>query len=140
MKYKDFDFGRAKDLMSFIVEAGKHGPTYNVLAGMAQEELKDMVEEAGLMVKRMRDVTPPAGPANAAIAESRELRPQTAEPYVMKDPQQAVRPSDRLTEEEISRLRTDPGEQVRDANAPTVRPPYNDGADTPAQELDRRPV
>lgn len=85
MKY-DFDFERAATLMNFVVEAGKHGPTYNVMMGMAQEELKDMLDEAGLMVKRLKDVTPPAGPANAAVAEVSELAPGArSEPFVMKD-------------------------------------------------------
>lgn len=70
-KYGKFDFAKAHDLMEFIVAAGKHGPMFNVMMGMAQEELKDMLAEAGAMVKEVHRATPPDGPENSveAVAE-----------------------------------------------------------------------
>lgn len=65
IKAKDkVDFERASLLMNFIVQAGQHGPLYQVLAGKAQEELKKMVEDTE---RGDKVVTPAEGPANSAI-------------------------------------------------------------------------
>lgn len=66
-KFKDFDFDRAKSLMDFIVSAGNHGPMYHKLLGLAQQELREMVEEVEQKEKEDQLVTPAAGPPNAAV-------------------------------------------------------------------------
>lgn len=64
------DFARAKLLMETIVEAGKHGPLYQKLAGMAGAELKQMIEAADPgSVPRPQVVTPPGGPANSLVEQ-----------------------------------------------------------------------
>lgn len=61
---QDIDFNRALILMDVIVKAGQHGPLYQKLAAAAGDELKAMMNEPDNTGK---PVTPPGGPANAAI-------------------------------------------------------------------------
>lgn len=65
MKSKDIDFARANLLMQTIVEAGKHGPIYQKLAGLAGQELKKMLDED----RQPQVVTPAGGPANSLILD-----------------------------------------------------------------------
>lgn len=80
-RWKEFDLNRAKKLMDFIVEAGKHGPLFNRLMGLAQEELKEMVAALdGPLERPGQPVTPAAGPANALVLDKNLIPVGRTEP------------------------------------------------------------